>query len=153
MRFRSPAPTASAARLQMSAMIDIVFLLLVFFVMTFRIVPQEGDFAIQAALPTSHGTSTATTLPMFVHLSAGMHGSLAGVKLNGRAVASLAALQQTLIELDAEQALAESRLTLQCDSSLKYDHVIAALDAVTGYEDSGHRFHPLISSVAIAGSD
>ncbi len=34
-------------RLQMTPMIDIVFQLLVFFIMTFKIVSQEGDFHIK----------------------------------------------------------------------------------------------------------
>ena len=36
--------------LQMTPMIDIVFQLLVFFIMTFKIVTQEGDFNIKMPL-------------------------------------------------------------------------------------------------------
>ena len=37
-------------QLNMTSMIDIVFLLLVFFVMTFKIVELEGDFSIRMPL-------------------------------------------------------------------------------------------------------
>ena len=40
--------------LQMTPMIDIVFQLLVFFIMTFKIVAQEGDFNIK--MPVSAPT-------------------------------------------------------------------------------------------------
>ncbi len=38
------------AELQLTSMIDVVFLLLIFFVMTFKIAAQEGDFSISHAV-------------------------------------------------------------------------------------------------------
>ena len=39
--------------LNMTSMIDIVFLLLIFFVMTFKIVELEGDFSVRMPLALS----------------------------------------------------------------------------------------------------
>ena len=49
-------------RLQMAAMIDVVFLLLVFFVMTFRIVPVEGDFNVKMPLHADCKSRRRSTL-------------------------------------------------------------------------------------------
>ncbi|MEK6237543.1 MAG: biopolymer transporter ExbD, partial [Planctomycetales bacterium] len=50
--------------LQMTPMIDIVFQLLVFFVMTFKIVSQEGDFDIKMPLAApSEGTPDEDLYP------------------------------------------------------------------------------------------
>ncbi len=47
MRFKLPTTGLIKAELQMTSMIDIVFLLLIFFILTFKIAPQEGDFNIK----------------------------------------------------------------------------------------------------------
>ena len=136
----------------MSAMIDVVFLLLIFFVMTFQIVPQEGDFSIDASPPKAAGVQLAETLPLHVRLSAGEDGSLAGVALNGRALSSLDQLHDTLIELSHAGALHDVRMSLECDSTLKYEHVIDTMDAVTAYHDAVGVEQPLVSSVAFVSS-
>ena len=63
MKFRHPI-AYEKIELQMTPMIDIVFLLLIFFVMTFKIVAAEGDFNIKMPLarPDS-GTPDESLLP------------------------------------------------------------------------------------------
>ena len=46
MKIRHHSHTEDKAELQMTSMIDVVFLLLIFFVMTFKISIQEGDFNV-----------------------------------------------------------------------------------------------------------
>jgi biopolymer transport protein ExbD len=46
--------------LQMTPMIDIVFQLLVFFIMTFKIVSQEGDFNIKMPLAAQQAGAPTT---------------------------------------------------------------------------------------------
>ena len=71
-------------QLNMTSMIDIVFLLLVFFVMTFKIVELEGDFSVRMPL-ASHDTTSVpdpTDLPLKLRLVANEDGSLKSMKLN-----------------------------------------------------------------------
>ncbi len=42
MKFKLPSTGLIKAELQMTSMIDIVFLLLIFFILTFKIAPKKG---------------------------------------------------------------------------------------------------------------
>lgn len=138
-------------RLQMSSMIDIVFLLLVFFVMTFRITPQEGDFTMDATEVAGSGRTKATTnLPLNLVLDADGKGDLLAMRLNGDRIWSLEELQMRLIGLDADGALKDVVMTLHCASNLKYQNVIAVMDHVTAYRDAVGRRRPLITSTRFA---
>lgn len=138
---------ASEQRLQMSSMIDIVFLLLVFFVMTFRITSQEGDFAMEGAeVAGSAHTAIATNLPLRLKMDSAPDGGLDAMSLNGERVAGFDDLRARLIELTTDGALRDVVMTLDCDSDLKYEHVIAALDHVTGYRDVDGQLQPLVAS-------
>lgn len=50
MKIRKPGATEEKIELNMTSMIDIVFQLLIFFIMTFKIVTEEGDFNIKMPL-------------------------------------------------------------------------------------------------------
>ena len=56
-------------KLNMTAMIDIVFQLLVFFVMTFKIVAMEGDFNIKMPLAAADAESVDDMLPDLIQVS------------------------------------------------------------------------------------
>ena len=67
----------------MTSMIDIVFLLLVFFVMTFKIVEMEGDFTVRMPLAgDSSATSDIVDLPLKLRLRADDSGTLTSMSLN-----------------------------------------------------------------------
>ena len=64
-------------------MIDIVFLLLIFFVMTFKIVELEGDFNVR--MPLAGNDSVAmdpTELPLKLRMRADERGRLTSISLN-----------------------------------------------------------------------
>ncbi len=66
-------------KLNMTAMIDIVFQLLVFFIMTFKVVAMEGDFNIRMPLATTDMTENIEEeLPelITVKLRAGENGNI-----------------------------------------------------------------------------
>ena len=64
MKFRHRVSEEDKIELQMTPMIDIVFQLLVFFIMTFKIVAQEGDFNIKMPLAAPNaGTADDSLLP------------------------------------------------------------------------------------------
>ena len=59
----------------MTSMIDIVFLLLIFFVMTFKIVELEGDFSVRIPLAGSASVSREPTdLPIELRMRAYAEG-------------------------------------------------------------------------------
>ena len=134
--------------LQMTPMIDIVFQLLVFFIMTFNIVAQEGDFNIkmpQAAVTQNTSMEDPPEqLTLVIHLSAGADGNLSGVTLNKEAIpgATVGAifdeLNSRVIAMTASNEPgegSEGEVELGFDYQLKYENVIAAITAVTGYID------------------
>ena len=71
-------------KLNMTAMIDIVFQLLVFFIMTFKVVAMEGDFNIRMPLATTDAESIDEELPelIMVKLRAGDNGGIAGITVD-----------------------------------------------------------------------
>ena len=55
MQIRNANKAGEKIELQMTPMIDIVFQLLVFFIMTFKIVSMEGDFNIRMPAASPYG--------------------------------------------------------------------------------------------------
>jgi biopolymer transport protein ExbD len=138
MRIRARnVPPADRAPSMLTALIDVVFLLLVFFVMTFRIVAPEGDFDVgqtAGAAPVAEEIALLESLPVRVRLRADAEGRLAGVELGDRRLADLAELRGAIRALCAA---GEPEVVLDCDSGLRFEHTVAALDAVTGYVERG----------------
>lgn len=144
--------------LSMTSMIDIVFLLLIFFVMTFKIVELEGDFSVRMPL-ASDSTSVVdpTDLPLKLRLRATETGGLASVALNDiefgnddeafeRLRANIVGLVGTDAPLDDEQG---PELEIDTDFNLRYEHVIRAITAVSGYKD-GDQVNKLIERIKFA---
>lgn len=141
----------SAQRLPMSSMIDVVFLLLVFFVMTFKITSQEADFAMERAATSGVSDAVvASNIPLQLKLDATPDGNLAAMQLNGERIASLDDLHLRLMGLAGDGALVGVAMTLDCDARLKYQHVIEVLDHVTAYHDELGRRQLLVSSTRFA---
>ncbi len=127
--------------LQMTPMIDIVFQLLVFFIMSFKIVAQEGDFNIKMPLAAVREglPDDSDLLPLRVTLRAGEDGRLAGIQLNDNRFSSFAELHNYLIGIvggDDPSVRESAEVELDCDYNLHYEHVIEAITAVSGYVDS-----------------
>jgi biopolymer transport protein ExbD len=152
LRFvKEPPAEVTEQRLPMSSMIDIVFLLLVFLVMTFRVTSQEGDFEMERPDVAGSGRAEVTTnLPLQLELGATPEGELNAIALNGQRVASLHDLQLQLIALNADGALRDVVMTLDCEATLKYQNVITVLDHVTAYRDTTGQKKPLIASTKFA---
>ncbi len=127
------------ANLTMTAMIDIVFLLLVFFVMTFKVLAPEGDFMIAMPAKAFGGVpqSPPDSLPLVVRLTAHPDGRLAQIALNQRRLASFKDLHLQLRELIGDEpgpdVRRQTELELACDEHLNYEYVIDAITAVSGY--------------------
>ncbi|MCA9195894.1 MAG: biopolymer transporter ExbD [Pirellulaceae bacterium] len=145
--------------LQMTPMIDIVFQLLVFFVMTFKVVAQEGDFNIKMPLASeSTGIPEDQPLPpMRLVLRSDDEGNLAGISLNDQPFTNFREVNEYVRSLigdssgpngDAFRDSAE--IEIDSDYLLKYSNVIAAVTAVTGYVDQNDKVVKLVEKIKFA---
>ena len=128
--------------LQMTPMIDIVFQLLVFFIMTFKIVTPEGDFNIKmpAAAPSEGIPEPDALPPIKVRLTASPSGALSQIRFGNRSLGGdFKQLRQAVIDMLGEEpspgVLATTEVELDCDYQLRYEYVIEAITAVSGYVD------------------
>lgn len=123
--------------LQMTAMIDVVFQLLVFFIMTFNVVEAEGDFAIQLpGAPAQETLDDVAPVKLKLKMTANGDGSLKTLTLNGTTIDSFAALHGRILDMldggSSSDEQAEYEVEIQCDFDLHYDNVIRAITAVSG---------------------
>jgi biopolymer transport protein ExbD len=147
---------ATKVELQMTPMIDIVFQLLVFFIMTFKIVAQEGDFNIKMPLaaPSETMPDLDTLPPMKLRLTADGAGNLASMQLGENAFRDFAVLRDYIIGVigtDAPGALREAaEVELDSDYDLRYEYVIAAITAISGYTTPDGQVVKLIENIKFA---
>jgi len=144
--------------LMMTPMIDIVFQLLIFFIMTFKIVAPEGDFNIKMPLNApSEGLPDDNQLPpMKVRLRATASGRLAGIQLGQRTLPDFKALQMQVRDIVGDDrgpgsVAASTEIELDCDYGLRFESVIDAITAVSGYVASdGQNIVKLIEKIKFA---
>ncbi len=162
MKIRShTADDDKGVELQMTPMIDIVFQLLVFFIMTFKIVSQEGDFNIKmplAAPQEGNPEEQDTVPPIKLRLRAGANGGLAGITMNDSITIGLndgdhwQNLQNRIIGVVGDEggpSQQEAEVELDCDYNLRYVHVIEAITAVSGYIQDDEIVH-LVEKIKFA---
>lgn len=146
---RDDQPQLSATGIQLTPMIDIVFQLLVFFILTFKIVSQEGDFNVQMPAAGDGVDSRFDSAQLHVRLTADDRGGLARVTVNDvMQIESWDALRD-LVASVIEQGGAEEVapiVVFQCDYGLKYEHAMDAITAVSGYRD-GDEIIPLAENI------
>ena len=140
----------------MTPMIDIVFQLLIFFIMTFKIVAQEGDFNIKMPQASSAPKVDITpdSLTINVYLQAGKNGGLAGITLQDdepiKNFEQLTSRVRALIGKDNPDEGSNSEVELSFDYDLRYEEVVRAITAVTGYLDSDGTPVKLIEKIQFA---
>lgn len=133
-------------KLNMTAMIDVVFQLLVFFILTFKIVALEGDFNVKMPLastdPPTENIENLTTL-ITVKLNAGENGMIAGIdvddglqsqSLTGPDMFSeLTNFVESVLANNADPSTAEDiEVEFDIDYSLKYQFTVKAIGSVSG---------------------
>ena len=132
--------------MDMTPMIDIVFLLLVFFILTLKIVSAEGDFNIKMPLSTAASPEIDDPPPVSIllFLKADSKGGLTHVKAGERNFDGTASGLNGLRSFLRQQlgpggtpAAAVTEVELACDYHLKYRNVIAVITACTGYVENG----------------
>ncbi len=142
----------------MTPLIDIVFLLLTFFVVSFKIVAPEGDFGIK--MPLTGGTMSAvavTTLPaepIRVRLVADVNGHLADIQVGSNHLGpDPQQLREQIIKFVGNATKEQNRENLEAiidyDRHLRYQYTIDALTSISGYLSEGKTV-PLIDKINFA---
>jgi len=125
-------------------MIDCCFQLIIFFMLTLKIMTPEGDFNIKMPLAaSSEGVPEPDQLPPIkVRLKAGPDGKLMGIELGNRSLGTrFAALRAQIRDMVGDSAGpggSSAEVELDCDYELKYTYVIEAITAVSGYVKDGY---------------
>ncbi len=143
MKVRSRNPDGDKIEMQMSSMIDVVFQLLIFFMLTLKIIEPEGDFDINMPLGAPAQSSLEPDLPpLKVRMIADANGQLAQLTFNGRDMGNgSAAFQRLNMEvLKAVNALRaagpanvdKQEVEIDPDYGLDYSNIIAAISACSG---------------------
>jgi len=140
---RRPSGLSSRVDVQMTPMIDVVFQLLTFFLMTFRIAVPEGDFHLRLPADLGHrGLTDFTKEVVSVRLSARADGDLAEVQFDRRVLRGpdvMHALQiETRRRIEAARAAGQDapEFHLSPADSLHYDYVVQALSALSARIDA-----------------
>jgi biopolymer transport protein ExbD len=132
---------AEKIELQMTPMIDIVFQLLIFFIMTFKIVVPEGDFNIRmpVSAPAAGPPDPNQLPPIKVRLRADAGGTLTNIQMNETGLGrDFSGLRNNLMSVVGNErgagSIAETaEVELDCDYGLRYEFVIQAITAISGY--------------------
>lgn len=154
MRLQRKASTGETKiDLQMTPMIDIVFQLLTFFLMSFKITAQEGDFNIKMPLaaPNAGAPDDSVLPPLKLQLRADAQGALQSITLNDQAFPSFSALHThvrgLLGDASGPGSVEEAEIEIDCDYQLKYSSAVAAVTAVSGYIDADGNIVKLIDNI------
>lgn len=141
MQLRKNRVNSTKIEAQMAPMIDVVFQLLIFFMLTLKIIPLEGDFNINMPLGQQATESPEITPPPIkVRLVANNDGTLAGLQMGQRQLGSdhlafdrLNAEIGKLVGRRDNPFAEELEVEIDADYNLHYRYVISAISASTGY--------------------
>ncbi len=141
MKLRNSRVSATKIEAQMAPMIDVVFQLLIFFMLTLKIIPLEGDFNINMPLGQQATESPDIPIPPIkVRLTANADGTLAGVSMrqvslgnDNLAFDRLNAEVGQLVGRRDNPFMDDLEVEIDADYNLHYRHVISAVSACTGY--------------------
>jgi biopolymer transport protein ExbD len=135
---RPKTPNADdKVELQMTPMIDVVFQLMAFFIMTFRIAAAEGDLNVAMPSVPNPRVSIAPDQPVRVTLVADEHGDLAGVHFNRTPLAGIGDLRGKLVSLvGADSQLRQTQeVEIEADYRLKYRYTLDAVSQISAFVD------------------
>jgi biopolymer transport protein ExbD len=136
-------PLPDKIEIPMSPMIDCTFLLLIFFMVTLRIVPSEGDFSVNMPLTGPAATEEEVKLPPIkVRLEANNDGTLRNIifgqtELGNDATAfNRLNTEVGILAGRADQRFADDiEFELDPDYNLHHKNLVNAVSACTGYFD------------------
>ena len=144
--------------IDMTPMIDIVFQLLIFFVMTLKIAPPEGELAMKMpAQGRSPDEQQIDSLPpMTLTLRVDDDGGCSQVLLNQRSFAGenrWQDLHDYVAELVGEgDQRTDVEVQIAADYDLRHEHAVHAITALSGSLDAQGKVQPLIEKIRFAPS-
>lgn len=160
MQIRPSKSSQAKVEQQMTPLIDVVFQLLVFFVMSFKVVSIEGDFNVkmpQQGQPPDPARFDPPSVPLKLRLVADSDGQLTSLSLNQQSFPATdwRVLQRHLLQLVGTEtgpgSLRDSlEVEIDCDYRLRYDHAIAAVTAISGIRSESGQIVPLLEHVKFA---
>lgn len=144
MKLRSSGREAEKIEPQMAPMIDVVFQLLIFFMLTLNIVEPEGDFNVN--MPITNDSQASDELPMFdikVRLVANEDGSLNTIRLGqvnlGNGPNVFAGLNNEILKIigrPGNPITKDMEVEIEADYNLHFEYTLKAVSACTGRLDS-----------------
>jgi len=157
MKFRGGSKVEKIAP-QMAPMIDVVFQLLIFFMLTLKIIRPEGEFGINMPLSGEPNPQQDTLLPeMKIRVLAGPNGGLASLQLNDRdlgndeqAFADLTASVRRIAGDTGGEASDELSVEIDPDYDLNYRWFIQTVGAVSGDRLPDGTTVPLVGNIKFA---
>jgi biopolymer transport protein ExbD len=165
MRIHSRGAAPAKVDVQLTPMIDVVFQLLAFFLVTFKVAAVEGDFSLK--LPArDDGFVNAPPTAIDVRLSAADDGDLRLVAAaggpvfrgpafgGGEANAGFSRLARYIADRVAAARAAgqeEPEVRITADDGLRYEHVVDAVAAASVYVDDDGRPVPSARRVSLVG--
>jgi biopolymer transport protein ExbD len=117
--------------------------LLVFFILTFKVVAQEADFNIRMPAAATKSMTDIAPQVLKVRITAGGSGVMSDLKLDGKSLGNGAAAFKALRDIvrgkidDAGGPTAAAEVLeveFDADYEVQYDYVIRAMDAISGYK-------------------
>jgi biopolymer transport protein ExbD len=155
MKFGNATGEFQRLEMTMTPMIDVCFQIIIFFIANMRIILPEGDFGVTmpAAAPGASRAAgagvaapagqkdpaLAAELPTIkIHLFADKNGGLAGIQMGQRAIANFEDLRRQICDLcgldrGPAGAIAGIEVEIDFDYNLKYEFVMRAVTAISGY--------------------
>lgn len=138
--------------LDMTPMIDVVFQLMAFFIMTFSVVTAEGDFNIK--MPLAAGgppVDSIENVPVTVRMEADASGQLARLRLGDRDLnGDFGQLRAEVLSLSSGSEDSGVVVELDSDYELDYRYTVDALTAVTGYRNRDGQIIRVLDNVRFA---
>ena len=138
-------------------MIDLIFNLLIFFVLTFTFATPEGDFSVRMADQTAAPSARSLDLPVEpfqIRLLSNDQGDLVDIRIGQRSLGQdmrqLRAEARRFVGTDLAQA-ADIEAELDCDPRLRYAYTMQAIDMISGYRDELGNIQPLIRRYSFTG--
>ena len=138
----------------MTPMIDMVFQLLIFFILTLKIVATEGDFNMK--MPPSASNSEASEDPpeqITLELVANHDGSLNDVRYGDNSYKTdMESLRASIRKQVKGPAGQDIEVVLNCAPHLKYSNIIRVMGACSGYKEPGSdEVQQLVSKIKFGG--
>jgi biopolymer transport protein ExbD len=121
----------------MTPMIDCCFQLIIFFMLSLRMMAPEGDLDMKMPLVSGGQATPTRDLVVDVRLASDAAGELSGIRCGDRTLSDFGQLRREIAALAHSDAPAGARpeVVLRCDPRLDYRHTVAAVTAVAGFRD------------------